>query len=176
MVPNLNDVCDCCGGYENQPILQLFDNKCFGIVDGKDITEDFCIKDFAFPTDGHSCLGITLVADGGNTILFNNDLPLPTPTTLESGTAYARGVLLKITYPTNDSNSEEILLVDKNVILTIETYDGVSTEYPLYNFLAIFTNPKSNDPTKVINKIEVTNPNVDYPVRISALVVFGNAI
>jgi hypothetical protein len=95
---------------------------------------------------------------------------------LESGKAYARGLLLKITYPTNDSNSEEILFVDKNVVITIETYDGTSTDYPLYNFFSIFTNPKSNDPEKVINKIEVTNPNVEYPIRISALILFGNAI
>lgn len=176
MVPNLNEICDCCGGYENQPVLQLFDNKCFGIADGKDVTEEFCLKDFAFPTDGYSCVGITLEADGGTTTLFNNNLTMTLPLVLESGKAYARGLLLKITYPTNDSNSEEILFVDKNVVITIETYDGTSTDYPLYNFLAIFTNPKSNDPEKVINKIEVTNPNVEYPIRISALILFGNAI
>jgi hypothetical protein len=175
MVPNLNEICDCCGGYENQPILQLFDNKCFGIVDGKDISEEFCIKDFAFPTDGYSCVGITLEADGGTTTLFNNNLPQP-PVELESGKAYARGILLKITYPTNDSNSEEISFVNKNMILTIETYDGVSTDYPIYNFFAIFCNPKSKVPADIINKIEITNPNADYPVRISALVLFGNAI
>jgi hypothetical protein len=35
MIPNLNQVCDCCGGSESQPLLQLFDNKCFKIVDGR---------------------------------------------------------------------------------------------------------------------------------------------
>jgi hypothetical protein len=175
MVPNLNDICDCCGGYENQPILQLFDNKCFGIADGKEVTEEFCIKDFAFPTDGYSCVGITLQADGGTTTLFDNNLPVPM-TELVSGKAYARGLLLKITYPSKDSNSEDILFVNKNVTLTIETYDGISTDYPLYNFFAIFNNPKSNVTSEVINKIEITNPNADYPIRISALVLFGNAI
>ena len=175
MVPNLNEICDCCGGYENQPMLQLFDNKCFGIVDGKEITEDFCIKDFAFPTDGYSCVGITLQENGGNTTLFDNQLPVPL-VILESGKAYARGILLKITYPTNDLISEEILIADKNVVLTIETYDGVSADYPLYNFFSIFTNPKSNDPSQIINKIELSNPNVDYPIRISALILFGNAL
>jgi hypothetical protein len=175
MVPNLNEICDCCGGYENQPMLQLFDNKCFGIVDGKDITEDFCMKDFAFPTDGYSCIGITLQEDGGNTVLFDNNLPFPLAV-LESGKSYARGILLKITYPTNDLNSEEILIANKNVVLTIDTYNGVSTDYPLYNFFSIFTNPKSNDPSQIINKIELSNPNVDYPIRISALILFGNAI
>jgi hypothetical protein len=156
-------------------MLQLFDNKCFGIVDGKDETEDFCIKDFAFPTDGYSCVGITLQEDGGTNTLFDNQLPVPL-VSLESGKAYARGILLKITYPTNDLNSEEILISAKNVILTIETYDGTSTDYPLYNFFSIFTNPKSNDPSQIINKIVLTNPNVDYPIRISALILFGNAL
>jgi hypothetical protein len=175
MIPNLNEICDCCGGYENQPMLQLFDNKCFGVVDGKEITEDFCMKDFAFPTDGYSCVGITIQENGGTTTLFDNQLPVPLAT-LVSGKAYARGILLKVTYPTNDLNSEEILISDKNVVLTIETYNGTSTNYPLYNFFSIFTNPKSNDPSQIINKIELTNPNVDYPLRISALILFGNAL
>jgi hypothetical protein len=172
---SLNDICDCCGGSENQPILQLFDDKCFGIVDGKEVTEDFCIKDFAFPTDGYSCAGLTIESSGGTHELFNNNLPVPM-VILESGKAYARGILLKVTYPTNDSNSEEILISAKNVQLTIETFDGISTDYPLYNFFSIFTNPKSNDPSQIINKIEVTNLNTDYPVRISALILFGNAL
>ena len=175
MIPNLNEICDCCGGYENQPVLQLFDNKCFGIIDGKEISEDFCLKDFVFPTDGYSCVGITVAADGGTSTLFDNQLPVPLAT-LESGKAYARGLLLKITYPTNDLNSEEILFVNKRVKLAIETFDGISTEYPLYNLFTIFTNPKSSDPSELINKIEITNPNADYPIRISALILFGNAI
>ena len=175
MVPNLNEICDCCGGYENQPILQLFDNKCFGIVNGKDVSGEFCLTDFAFPTDGYSCLGITIKEDGGTVTIFDNELPIPL-IELESGKAYARGILLKITYPDKDLNSEEINFVDKNVQLTIETFDGISTNYPLYNFISIFTNPKSKSPSQLINKIILTNPNEDYPIRISALILFGNAI
>lgn len=172
---NLNAVCDCCGGSENQPILQVFDNKTFGIVDGKEITEEFSLKDFAFPTDGYSCVGVNLDLTGGSHELFNNNLPIPM-TTLVSGKAYARGLLLKITYPTNDSNSEEILITNKSVKLTIETYDGISTDYPLYNLFSIFTNPKSNDPSQLINKIEVTNTHSTYQVRITGLILLGTAL
>jgi hypothetical protein len=157
----LNDICDCCGGSESQEILQLFDGKYFGIVDGKNVNEKFA--------------GLNLESSGGTHEIFNNNLPVPL-LTLQSGKAYARGILLKITYPTNDSNSEEVLISDKNVTLTIETFDGISTDYPLYNFFAIFSNPKSNDPSKVINKIEITNLNTDYAIRISALILFGNAL
>lgn len=175
MAPMLNDICDCCGGSESQEILQLFDGKYFGIVDGKNVNEKFDLSDFAFPTDGYTCAGLNIESSGGTHEIFNNNLPVPL-LTLQSGKAYARGLLLKITYPTNDSNSEEILISDKSVTLTIETFDGVSTDYPLYNFFAMFTNPKSNDPSKVINKIEVTNQNTDYTIRISALILFGNAL
>jgi hypothetical protein len=102
---------------------------------------------------------------------------LKTPlTTLDSGKDYARGILLKISYPTNDSNSEEIGIDSKSVELTIETFDGISTTYPLYNLFIMFTNPKSNDPAKIINKIEITNPNTDYAIRITGLVVFGTSL
>jgi hypothetical protein len=178
MIPNLNDVCDCCGGHGSQAILQLFDNKCFGIAEGKDVHGEFCLNDFAFPVDGYSCVGVTLMADGGLTTLFDNNLMMMSPlTNLESGKAYARGILLKVTYPAKDNNSEEILIQDKNVTLTIETFDGLNyTDYPLYTFFSMFTNPKSNEPSHLINKIELSNPNPNYSVRVSALVLFGNAI
>jgi hypothetical protein len=175
---NLSEICDCCGGNANQPYLKLFDSKCFSIVEGKDTHEDFCLNDFTFPTDSYSCAGLTLKVDGGTTTLFDNNLQIMSPIgALESGDSYARGILLKVTYPTLDNNSEEIPIQDKKVVLTIESFDGSTTvDYPLYNFFSIFTNPKSNDPTQLINKIEVTNPNSNYSVRVSALVLFGNAI
>jgi hypothetical protein len=39
----------------------------------------------------------------------------------------------------------------------------------------MFTNPKSNDPEDLINKIEIINPNLDYVIKVSALVLFGKA-
>jgi hypothetical protein len=175
MSSNLNDICDCCGGSENQLILQLFGDKTFGITDGTSILEDFSLSDFAMPVDGHTCVGLNIESTGGTHTIFNNNLPIPL-TELESGKDYARGVLLKITYPTNDLNSEEILIGDKSVELEIETFDGISTTYPLYNLFIMFTNPKSNDPAKLINKIEIINPNTDYAIRITGLVVFGTSL
>lgn len=174
MAPTLNDICDCCGGSDNQEILQLFDEKYFGISNGKSVSEEFDLSDFAFPTDGYTCAGLNLEAAGGTHEIFNNNLPIPM-LELQKGKSYTRGLLLKITYPTNDLNSEEIIISDKSVTLTIETFDGISTDYPLYNFFCIFTNPKSNDPSKVINKIEITNPN-NYNIRISALILLGEAL
>jgi hypothetical protein len=176
MISNLNDICDCCGG-DSQPILQLFNDKCFKVVDGKDTRENFCLTDFAFPTDGESCVNLTGTIDGGTVSIFDNSvIPASPVQLLDSGKLYARGILIKVTYPANDNNSEEILIANKSVRLIIERADTLElTEYPLYNFFAMFTNPKSNDPSELINKIEIVNPNTDYPVRVSALVVYGLA-
>lgn len=175
MIPKLNEICDCCD--TNQAILQLFNDKCFKVVDGKETRENFCLNDFAFPTDGETCVGLTGTVNGGTVSLFDNQVFLSSPSQLlESGRLYARGILLKVTYPANDSNSEEILIANKSVRLIIEKADALEAiEYPMYNFFALFTNPKSNSPEELINKIEVVNPNADYPVRINALIVYGLA-
>lgn len=178
MISNLNDFCDCCGG-DSQPILQLFNDKCFKVVEGKEARESFCLNDFAFPTDGESCVGLTGTVDGGTVVLFDNNVLIEQTSPaqlLDSGRLYARGILLKVTYPANDNNGEEILIADKSVTLLIEKADTLEvTEYSLYNFFAIFTNPKSNNPSDLINKIEIINPNLDYQVRVSALIVYGLA-
>lgn len=176
-IPNLNDICDCCGGYENQPYLQLFNDKCFKIVDQKDIQGEFCLGDVTLAVDGYQCVGLNLETGGGTLTIFDNQVIINSPSQiLESGKAYARGVLIKITYPIYDNNSEEILLSKKSVKISIErASDMQSLEYPLHNLFVMFTNPKSNDPEDLINKIEIINPNLDYVIKVSALVLFGKA-
>ena len=146
MIPNLNEICTCCGGYENQPLLQLFDDKCFRIVEGKETHGEFCLKDFAFPVDGYTCLGLNVDVDGGEMTIFDNQALLISPSAvLESEKLYARGVMIRITYPVNNTNGEEIELVDKSVKIEIENAEPLgSQQYPLYDFFMIFTNPKSN--------------------------------
>ena len=174
---NLDEICTCCGGNENQPILQLFDDRCFRVVEGKETHGEFCIKDFAFPVDGYQCTGLNVSLDGGEITLFDNALGSLSPSsTLESGKLYARGIMVKIIYPTNDTNGEEIKLVNKSVKIEIEDAETLTaTEYPLYDFFTIFTNPKSNKASDLINKIKILNPNLLYNVRVSALVLYGKA-
>ena len=178
MIPNLNEVCTCCGGNENQPILQLFDNKCFKIVDGKNTSGEFCLNDFAFPVDGYTCIGLNISIDGGEHTLFDNQAGFISPSgILESGKLYARGVIVKITYPTNDEDGEEIPFVEKSIQIGLETADTLTeTVYPLHNLFMIFTNPKSNKTEDLINKIRIINPNTNYQIRVSALVLFGKSI
>jgi hypothetical protein len=177
MIPNLDEICTCCGGYDDQPIFQLFDDKCFKIVNGKDIDAEFCLKDFAFPVDGHSCVSLNLELDGGEIVLFDNQLGTFSPSAiLESKKAYARGVLVKITYPVYDEDGETLTLTKKNVKIVMENaVDFTPAEFPLYDLFTIFTNPKSNKTEDLINKIKIVNPNLNYKVRVNALILYGQA-
>lgn len=175
----LNEIKDICGsGEENQPILQLFDNKCFTLVDGKDAKSMFCLDDFAFPVDGHSCISIDLSINGGEHILFDNNISIMgSPIEpLTEGSAYIRGILLKIEYPKLDSNGEEIDLTDKNVDLYIQNASSSEyVAYPLHNLFALFTNPKSNSPTELINKLKIVNMSSEFSVNMTGLLIYGKA-
>lgn len=178
MIPNLNEICECCGGYENQPILQIFSDNCFRVVDGKSTHGEFCIGNFAFPVDGYSCLALNAEAGGGEVTVFDNQVGVLSPSAvLESGKLYARGVMIRITYPTSDTNGETVGLVDKSIRISIEDAATLTaTEYPLYDFFTMFTNPKSNKVEDLINKIKIINSNTLFSIRVSALVLFGKAI
>jgi hypothetical protein len=176
MIPNIQELCDCCGGAENQPILQLFDDKCFRVVDKLETHGEFCLRDFAFPVDGYSCIGLNVDAGSGETVLFDNEITNPA-NDLVSEKLYARGIILKVTYPLKDNDGEEIPLVDKNATLSIQNASALEeTQYPVHSLFMIFTNPKSNKSSDLINKIKITNPNSNYKIRVSALVLYGAAI
>lgn len=175
MIPTINNLCDCCDS--DQTILQLFEDKCFRIVEGDETTGSFCLGDFAFPSDGYSCLNFNINASNGETMIFDNEiLSVGSPnSTLISGNNYVRGVLLKITYPVNDDNGEEISILDKDVQLWIEDVSTLTwKQYPLYNLFMIFTNPKSKDPTQLINRIKIINPN-SFKVKATGLIIYGEA-
>lgn len=174
---NLNEICNCCGGTEKQPILQLFDDRCFRIVEGKDVHGEFCLKDFAFPVDGYSCVGLNVDLEGGEIVVFDNKLETLSPSSsLISGELYARGVLLRIVYPTYNTDGESLTLTDKNVKLYIENGEDLAgVELPLYDLFTTFTNPKSNRADELINKIKVINPNQKFKIRVMALVLYGTA-
>jgi hypothetical protein len=174
---NLNEVCDCCGGTESQPILQLFDDRCFRVVEGKDVHGEFCLKDFAFPADGYSCIGLNVDTDGGEILIFDNKLDTLSPSSeLISGELYARGILIRIVYPTYDNNGESLTLADKSMKLYIENGESLAgIELPLYDLFTMFTNPKSNKTSELINKIKVVNPSTKFKIRVVALVIDGKA-
>lgn len=174
-ISDLTDICSN-GSGASQDILQLFDDKCFKIVSGAEITGQFCMGDFAFPSDGHSCISLNVDVNQGELTLFDNEiLSIGSPIIdLTEGKLFVRGILLKVTYPDKDDNGEEILITDKKVELWIEDAETLQyKELPLYNFFALFTNPKSNDPRDLINRIKIVNPNPLYKIKVSGLIVYG---
>lgn len=177
MIPTVDKICS--NSYnDEQDILQLFDDKSFKIVSGADITGQFFLDTFAFPSDGHGCISVNLEMNGGEKIIFNNEVLTigSPPEDLESGKLYIRGILLKICYPTQDDNGDEINIEDKKVQLWIE--DAASLEFkllPLYNFFALFTNPKSNNPEDLINRIKIINQNKLYKIKVTGLIIYGEA-
>lgn len=174
-IPKIGDICDG-GSASSQAILQLFDDKCFKIVQGASAKTGFCLDDFAFPVDGMSCIEIDAQMDGGELTLFDNEiLTIGSPMLdLTEGSMFVRGIMIKITYPKKDDNGEEILITDKSVELWIEDAETLTyKKLPLYNLFTLFTNPKSNDPRDLINRIKIVNPNSLYNVKISGLIVYG---
>ena len=93
---------------------------------------------------------------------------------LLEGKLFVRGILLSIEYPSKDTNGEDIDIVDKNVELWIEDAETLQyKKHPLHNFFSIFTNPKSNDPRDLINRIKIVNPNTLFSVKVKGLIVYG---
>ena len=123
-------------------------------------------------------MGMNVTIDGGEIILFDNALGAFSPSAvLESEKLYARGIMIRIIYPVNNTDGEEIQLVDKSVKIEIEDSETLTpTQYPLYDFFTIFTNPKSNKASDLINKIKIVNPNLLYNIRVSALILYGKAV
>ena len=172
-VPKINTICD---SSSTQDILQLFDDKCFKVVSGVKTGAELCLADFAFPSDGTSCVSLDAEMAGGEIVLFDNEiLTVGSPVTdLTEDKIYVRGILLKITYPVNDDNGEEIDIVDKSVELWIEDVATLTyKKYSIYNFFALFSNPKSNDPLDLINRIKIVNPSALFSVKISGLIIHG---
>ena len=169
-IPQLSNICNTGAGI--QPTLQLFDDKCFKIVEADKTTGQFCMGDFAFPTDGYTCVSLNIPLTGDLT-LFDNSTVLPL-TELTADTNYVRGIMLQITYPSEDINGDEIAISDKKVTISVETVaSGVFVDMPLYNFYAHFTNPRSNDPLDLINRIKITSPSSLFKVDVKGLILYG---
>jgi len=172
-IPKINTLCN---SSSTQDILQLFDDKCFKVVSGTSTGSEFCLADFAFPVDGTSCMSLSAEMLGGEIVLFDNEiLTIGSPVTdLTLDKIYVRGILLKITYPINDDNGEEIDIANKSVELWIEDAETLTyKKYNLYNLFAMFTNPKSNDPTDLINRIKIVNSNSTFNIKVSGLITYG---
>ncbi len=182
-VPNAHNFCNgCSGSGASKPLFQLFDDKTFKIADGDKTYGDFDLSDFAYPADGFETISKEICPMGStglcsdNAILFDNQIVLISPIEeLNEDCAYARGIMLKIVFPTEDLNGEELSLVRQKARIKITNAAGDVCEYPLFNLFSIFTNPESLDPQDLINKIEVINPSDEYTFKIEGIIIYTKA-
>ncbi len=175
-IPKITDICADCD--DNTDILQLSNNQEFTIIEGGSgsATGGISLKDFGYPSDGYTCIHLDLKVNFGEIEIFNNDLSsVGSPSIeLEEGSQYARGVIINIEYPKLNDNGEEIDIVDKNVELWLQDSQLLEyKQYPLHNLFMLFTNPKSNDPIQLINKIKIVNPNALFEVKVKGLIIHG---
>jgi hypothetical protein len=173
----MSDFYGACSTVSVKPLLTLIE-KCFTISDQNKVTAQLCLDDFAYPVDGKQCIGLevpkSIEGDLDQSItLFDNQITVASPVEdLDKNKSYVRGILLKIVYLTEDSNSEEVPLLSKKCFITITNALGEDCTYPLYNFFSIFTNPETVDPQDFINKIVITNPSIKYSFKVDALIIY----
>jgi len=171
-----NGLCSC-STVITKPLLTVQD-KCFVISDCSDVVGKFCLDDFAFPVDGSKCIRLEIPksiagAEWQSLSLFDNEIVMSSPSEdLDNDKLYVRGILLKINYKHEDSNSEEVKLIDKKASISITNASLETCNYPLYNFFSIFTNPVTLDPSDFINKIVVYNPSIKYSFNVDALIIY----
>lgn len=176
-IPKIKDICEDCG--DQSSILQLTDSKEFGIFEqgsGSKIGS-LDLSDFASPVDGHTCTHLNITINSGELELFNNGITnLGSPAILDEGRLYVRGIIIKIDYPKLDINGEEIAISDKNAEIWIADAESLQyKKYPMHTLFTLITNPKSNDPSQLINKIKIVNPNSLFEVKVNGIITFGKA-
>ena len=77
-----------------------------------------------------------------------------------------------IDYPVNDKNGEPVIPAAMSCDITITDYTGSSISYPISQFFSQFSNPETLNATKLINKIEIHNPNLNFSIKVKGLVVY----
>jgi len=178
-----SNVCGClrdfCDNFPSRPKLTL-ENECFDISAGSDTLTSFCkLAKFAYPADGYANFSRDIGPSGGTGfctgtfVLFDNKVTSFSPgDELNPDCTYARGVVLLIDYPEQDLNGEDLKIVDQKARLLIYDDAGNVSNIPIHTIFSIFTNPESVEPSDLINKIEVVNPNVNYIITVKALVIY----
>jgi hypothetical protein len=88
---------------------------------------------------------------------------------------FSRGCLLYIDYPKTDKNGEDIMPANMSSSITLESFTNGSTSsitLPLAQLFSHFSNPETLNANNLINKIEITNPNPNFSIKVSGLIVY----
>lgn len=190
-----------CSNESTKNSLKILD-RCFIIANRLKTDAKFCdLEKFEYPVDGHLLIDFE-VHPGETLSVYNNSLedilssnpsgaPLNYP--LGSGTeyfeltgpssspeyfvlpndrSYSRGCVIYVEYPSTDLNGEAVN--PANLSCTISLYDRELNvqNYQMSQFFSHFANPVTRDANKLINRIEITNPNLNFPIKVRGLIVY----
>jgi hypothetical protein len=88
---------------------------------------------------------------------------------------YARGCMLYIKYPMKDKNGDDILPADYECQLKITNRNLDEFTMPLHEFFAHFANPETRGADSLINKLEIYNPNADFSIKVTGVVIYAKS-
>lgn len=190
-----------CSSSNTKKIVKLLD-KCFTIINGSKTEASFCdFGDLVYPADGHMMIDFEVCA-GETLSIYNNQLedilassPSGTPLNyplgadgeymqaedpsgtpkyylLDNERTYARGCILAIYYPAADKNGNDILPANKTVELDLTNRLGVTSSFPLADSFLHFANAETRNANSLINKIEITNPNQTFSIKVRGMVIY----
>lgn len=91
---------------------------------------------------------------------------------IENDRNYARGCLLYVDYPVKNKIGDDILPADQECQILITNRSLETVTVPLHDFFAHFVNPETRGGDSLINRIEIYNPNPNFSVRVSGLVIY----
>jgi len=94
---------------------------------------------------------------------------------LTNDKTYSRGCLLYIEYPKTDKMGETVLPANmsSNILLGAFNNGAISDiTLPVSQFFSHFSNPETLNANNLINKIEITNPNPNFSIKVSGLIVY----
>lgn len=196
-----NAYANLCDGDPTKETLKLV-NQCFSIFKKSQTIASFCdLSDFIYPVDGHQLIDFEVCA-GETLSIFDNqtDLILPTDPNglvpnyplgkpgeyipisdnygnpayfiLPNDRNYVRGCILYVRYPISDKNGDEVLPSDGSCLIKVTDRQLTEMSMPLQQFYSHFANPSARDANKLINKLDIVNPNPTFSIKVSGLIVY----
>ena len=85
---------------------------------------------------------------------------------------YVRVCILYIDYPVLDKNGSDVLPADQSCEIKLIDQDLNESVHPISNFFSHLGNPATRNATKLINKIEIYNPNPNFSVKVRGMVIY----
>lgn len=189
---------DLCNSDPTKQTLRLLD-RCFTIFNKSKTVAQFCqLQSLLYPVDSYQTVNFEVCA-GETLSLFDNQLdqilpyslPIAAPNypisaigefipisiddnyyVLLNDRNYVRGCILWVDYPTVDKNGDDVVPANMNCQLNVVNRLLESSIESLGQFYSHFANPVALDANKLINRLEITNPNPNFSVKVSGLIIY----